>query len=255
MWTREVKAVLLGGIASLLLVSQLAAVTPEEAAKLKTTLTPLGAERAGNADGTIPAWTGGYTTPIPGYKNGGRRPDPWPNDKPLFSITAKNMDKYADKLTDGTKALFKKYPESYRVDVYQTRRTAVAPQWVYDNTFKNATQAKLVEGPVGPMPKDMEGGIPFPIPKTGIEVMWNHLLRYSGHDYRSEGLGILTAGNGKAVLIQDSIADTEKPLGTKDGTLEKSNGVFQHIVVHNLGPPIREGEAILGIVKFGRLQD
>jgi hypothetical protein len=30
---------------------------------LTTTLTPLGAERAGNAAGTIPAWTGGFNTP------------------------------------------------------------------------------------------------------------------------------------------------------------------------------------------------
>ena len=110
MWTRRVKALLLGGVASLLLVSQLAAVTPEEAAKLKTTLTPLGAERAGNADGTIPAWTGGITTPMPGAHTG-RLGDPFANEKPLFSITAKNMDKYADKLTDGTKAMLKKYPE------------------------------------------------------------------------------------------------------------------------------------------------
>lgn len=32
-----------------------AAVTPEEAARLKTELTPFGAEKAGNKDGSIPA--------------------------------------------------------------------------------------------------------------------------------------------------------------------------------------------------------
>jgi hypothetical protein len=36
-----------------------AAVGADEAAKLKTELTPLGAEKAGNKDGSIPAWTGG----------------------------------------------------------------------------------------------------------------------------------------------------------------------------------------------------
>ncbi len=36
-----------------------AGVTAQEAARLKTDLTPLGAERAGNKDGSIPAWTGG----------------------------------------------------------------------------------------------------------------------------------------------------------------------------------------------------
>jgi hypothetical protein len=94
-------------------------VSAPDAAKLKTTLTPLGAERAGNKEGTIPAWDGGLTKATPGFKNGGRRPDPFPNEKPLFSITAKNMDQYADKLTDGTKAMLKKYP-NYRVDIYPT---------------------------------------------------------------------------------------------------------------------------------------
>ena len=35
------------------------AVSPQEAARLGAELTPLGGEKAGNADGTIPAWTGG----------------------------------------------------------------------------------------------------------------------------------------------------------------------------------------------------
>ena len=78
-----------------------AGVTAQEAARLKTDLTPLGAERAGNKDGSIPAWTGGYTTAIPGFKNGGRRGDPFANEKPLYSITAANMGEHAAKLTEG----------------------------------------------------------------------------------------------------------------------------------------------------------
>src|SRR5213592_2019687 len=154
--------------------SGVAAVSAEEAAKLKSDLTPLGAEKAGNKDGSIPAWTGGYTTPIPGDKPGGRRGDPFKDEKPLYSITAKNADQYADKLTEGTVAMFKKYPDSFRADVYKTHRTAAAPQWVYDNTFKNATRAKAN----GDQIEGAYGGIPFPIPKTGAEVMWNHLLRW-----------------------------------------------------------------------------
>lgn len=92
-----------------------AAVSAEEAAQLKTTLTPLGAERAGNKDGSIPAWTGAYTKAIPG-EGGGKYPDPFPSEKPALQITAANMAQYGDKLSDGTKALLKKYP-SYRLDV------------------------------------------------------------------------------------------------------------------------------------------
>ena len=39
---------------SLLAANVMAAVSPQEADKLGTTLTPLGAEKAGNADGSIP---------------------------------------------------------------------------------------------------------------------------------------------------------------------------------------------------------
>ena len=72
------------------------------------------------------------------------------------------MAQHADKLTEGTKAMLQKYP-SYRVDVYKTHRTAAAPQWVYDNTLKNATRAKLGNGE---LVEGAFGGMPFPIPRT-----------------------------------------------------------------------------------------
>lgn len=122
-----------------------AAVTAEEAALLKTTLTPFGAERAANKDGSIPAWTGGYTTAQPNYKSGDGRTDLFPGEKPKFAITAKNIDQHADRLSEGIKALLKKYPDTFRLDVYQTHRTAAAPQWVYDNTFANATRATVAD--------------------------------------------------------------------------------------------------------------
>ena len=144
-----------------------AGVTTQEAARLKSDLTPLGAERAGNADGSIPPWTGGHTTAIPGFKNGGRRGDPFANEKPLYSVTADNMAQHVARLTEGTQALLKKYPKTFRVDVYKTHRTAAAPQWVYDNTFRNATSARIE----GDVVTGAYGGIPFPIPKTGQEIM------------------------------------------------------------------------------------
>ena len=165
-------AVLLAG-------SALAAVTAEEAKQLGTILTEVGAEKAGNKDGTIPAYTGGLTTLPPGYdKKKGIRPDPFANEKPLYSIDAKNMDQYADKLTVGTKALIKKFP-TFRVDVYTTHRTAAYPKYVVENTKKNATRAKTVNG--GLEVEGAYGGIPFPIPKSGPEVIWNHLLGFTGY--------------------------------------------------------------------------
>src|SRR5437899_3080089 len=88
-----------------------AAVTPEEAKALGTTLTPIGAEKAGNKEGTIPEWTGGLTTPPASFKAGdGNRPNPFASEKPRLVIDAKNMSQYAGSLTEGTKALIQKYP-------------------------------------------------------------------------------------------------------------------------------------------------
>jgi hypothetical protein len=133
------------GLASLIAVAMIAnvavaKVSAAEAAKLGvsgTPLTPLGAERAGNADGTIPAWTGGITQPPAGYKVGMHHPDPYPGDKPAFTITAKNYKDYGDKISVGQKAMFEKYPE-WRMVVYPTRRTASNPARTYEMTMKNA---------------------------------------------------------------------------------------------------------------------
>src|SRR5262249_41225587 len=153
--------------------------SPEEAARLKTTLTPMGAERAGNKAGTIPAWTGGFTASSPGHAASAPRADPFVDEKPLFSITAGNLEKYTDQLPEGAKALFRKYPD-YRMDIYPTHRTAAFPAGVYDNVFRNATRAQPASAGIAYGVDGAAGGIPFPIPKDGSEVVWNHLLAYWG---------------------------------------------------------------------------
>ena len=156
-----------------------AAVSAAEAAKLGTTLTPFGAEKAGNSDGSIPAWTGGITQPPAGYKgSGSHHVDPFPEDQPLFTITKANLEQYKDKLSAGQIALFNSYPETFQMPVYQSRRSGSAPQWVYDNSIKNATTAKLLDGGNGFA--DAYGGIPFAIPQNGLEALWNHIVRYRG---------------------------------------------------------------------------
>jgi hypothetical protein len=228
-----------------------AEVSAEEAAQLKTTLTPMGAERAGNKEGTIPAWTGGYTTPPAGFKAGQRRPDPYAADKPLYSITAKNMDQYADKLSDGYKAMLKRYPD-FRIDVYPTRRSAAAPQYVYDNTFKNATRAKLVDSADGyPIPSGAFGGAPFPIPKSGIEVVWNHLLRFQGEaTVMSGGQVWMVTADGKKLMTVEGQQEIKMPYYDPKGSAEKFDGLYWLTRVSNVGPAIRAGEAIVGRVNL-----
>jgi len=230
-----------------------AVVSQEEAARLKTELTPLGAEKAGNEANTIPAWRGGYTTPIGGDKAGGRRGDPFKDEKPVLSISSKNMDQYADKLTDGTKAMLKKYP-GYRLDVYPTHRTAAAPQWVYDNTFKNATRASLN----GKLVQGAYGGIPFPIPKAGEEVMWNHMLNWRGTAWQWQGTQYQLTADGKAVMTSDSVVDQQMPYYLPEGNPEqfaKGYGAQWVIRLINVGPPIRAGEAIVGRVNMDGEKD
>lgn len=219
----------------------LAGVTPEEAAKLKTTLTPLGGERAGNADGSIPAWNGGYTTVAPGWKNGDMRPDPFPGEKPLFSITAQNMAQYADKLTEGDKALLQKF-SNYRMDVYPTHRTAAAPPWYYDNTYQNALNAKLSNN--GLTLEGAYGGMPFPIPKTGIEVVWNHILQWVGQAVFYEENAWAITSDGKRSLATSAEQTIQYPYHQKDGK-GTWNGDHWWLLQKVTGPSFRAGESLL----------
>jgi hypothetical protein len=177
-----------------------AGVSPEEVAKLGTTLTPLGAEKAGNEDGAIPPWNGGITSPPEGYEPGEHLVDPFADDEILFTITAENMDQYADKLTPGQKAIFEAYPDTYKMHVYPTRRSASFPQRIYDKTKEIASTAQLTgngNGVTGAI-----NGIPFPIPSNGHHVIWNHLLRYrSDSAARTIGQAAPTR-SGRYTLVQ-----------------------------------------------------
>jgi hypothetical protein len=156
------------------------AATPEQAAALGGEVyTPMGAERAGNEAGTIPPWTGGITEPPPAYQEGGWHPDPFPEDAPLYTITAANYREYAEVLTEGQKGLFETYPETWRMPVYRTRRTASYPQWVYDGVRANAENAELVTTGKGGV-RNARIGAPFPFPERGVEIIWNHNLRWRG---------------------------------------------------------------------------
>jgi hypothetical protein len=157
-----------------------AAVTAQQAAQLGADLTPMGAEKAAKAAGTIPAWTGGIRSAAEagaaGFKPGGHHPDPFASEKPQYRIDATNVSKYAANLTAGHKALLNAYKNTYFLDVYPSHRTAAFPQRIYDATRANATTAKLTGGGNGVTGAII--GVPFPIPSSGVEVIWNHILRY-----------------------------------------------------------------------------
>jgi hypothetical protein len=155
----------------------IAKVSQQEANRLGKDLTPMGAEKAGNKSGTIPAWTGGIKKPVSGYYEGAFHPDPYAAEKPKFTVSSKNWKKYQKFLSLGQIALLKQYP-SYRINVYKSHRTAAYPQFVYDAVKANATTATIQQYGSGVQNTIMSS--PFPIPTTGVEVLWNHTLRYRG---------------------------------------------------------------------------
>ncbi|MBT0962936.1 DUF1329 domain-containing protein [Denitromonas iodatirespirans] len=229
-------------VATVLAPSAHATATAEEAAKLKSTLTPLGAERAASADGQIPAWDGGMTKPLPGYTAGSTRTDPFAAEKPVVSINAKNMAQYADKLTDGVKALMNKYPD-FRIDVYPTHRTAAAPQYVYDNTFANATRAKLVDDGQGT--QDAYGGIPFPVPHDAYEILQNHRLGWRGRTTQFRLRTWVVTADGRRAMASGGEQTIDRPYYDKSGSVDSFDGYYQYGKFLASEPGSKAGEAIL----------
>lgn len=153
-----------------------AELTQADTDRLGKDLTPNGAVMAGNKEGTIPAWTGGMTKPPAGWKPENGYVDPFANEKPLFVITAQNAEQHKDRLSAGLMAMLKKYP-SFNISVYPTHRTFANPKAVYDATKAQAINVKND----GLSIKNYNlPGTPFPIPKNGIEAMYNHHNRWYG---------------------------------------------------------------------------
>lgn len=216
-----------------------AEVSETEARQLGVSLTLFGAEKAGNKAGTIPEYTGGLpvTTAPPGFApNSGRWTDPFASEKPLYSIDARTMAKHADALSEGVREFMRRTPE-FRIDVYPSHRTVNYPKYVLDNTVANATRARAAKDNLS-----VEGalnGIPFPIPKTGYEVMWNHLMRYAGagQDYALQN--IYVDANGKQIMSGAMRASMYSPYykpGITGEELRKAGGWFFMAAYNFTGP-------------------
>lgn len=224
--------------------SSRAGVSGSQAAALKSNLTPMGAERAGNAAGTIPPWTGGYTKFDPGYREGAPRPDPFASEKPLFSIISKNYQTYGDALPEGAKALFRKYPD-YRMDIYPTHRSAAAPEWVYQGTFRNATAAHAAPEGIAYGVEGAADGIPFPIPKNGDEAVWNHLLAFWGPARELHANTYVVSADGvvRKTTTYSEIADF--PYYYRDATPNSFGGYYFKTLRLATAPPAKVGQGYL----------
>jgi len=220
-----------------------AAATDAEVAPLGKDLTPVGAEKAGNKDGSIPEWTGGITKPPAGWKAGQKRIDPYKDDKPLFSIDAGSADKYKDKLSEGQMALLKTL-KGYRMDVYPTRRSCGFPDFVYERTKTNAKEAKLAANGWG-LEKAIGAAVLFPIPKAGAEAMWNHKLRYQGEGRIEYYSTIFSSKSGDFTpLVQDQWVTIPFHSRNNKG-VDEVGGVEMKLLNAVVSPAARTGELIL----------
>ena len=225
-----------------------AAVSAAEAAQLGAQLTRFGAEKAGNKDGSIPEYTGGLpvTTAPPGFqKDSGKWVNPFRDEKPLFTITADNASKYADRLTEGAKALLKRH-STFRIDVYPTHRTVNYPDWYLAGTLRNATAAATRND--GVAVDNLGPGIPFPIPKTGYETMWNHLARYQGTAYQAVGTSFYADSSGTVIAGGQIDLSMDFPHNAPDSTadsVKKGGGVYQRNVLLYQRPRRVQGDGLL----------
>ena len=229
-------------LALLLAVGLLGAETPQApaqtAARLDADLTPVGAERAANADGSIPAWTGGLPKSAPiewktGYAN------PFADDQPLFTITAANAEKYKELLSAGHLALLKRDAKTFRMHVYPTRRSAASPDDVLAEVKKHAGVAKTEGSHVRDVGRST---VPFPVPENGLQVMWNHVFRWRGGSVERQYVWAPVEGSGKFYVVKyhQNIAFDQHGFmrDSREGRLYNATGFF-------LAPPAAIGVRVL----------
>lgn len=216
-----------------------------EASALGKSLTPVGATEAGNAAGTIPAWNGGMTKLGPMFSNykagsGDYYPDPFPEEKPLFTITAANAAKYADQLPVGAVKRLELNPKLF-YNVYPSHRTVVFPEAVYAASKANAVSAELVGDDEV---RAAKLGVPFPIPGNGAEVIVNHRFRYRGDSVLGTGTTIVVGRNGDfdvtatQVSVMFVYGNVNKPAA--DG-----NDMLLQLVARTTAPPRLAGAVTL----------
>lgn len=198
-----------------------AAVSEEEASRLGKDLTPTGAEMAGNAAGTIPPWTGGLSKDS-GKSDNDFLEDPFANEKPLFIITSQNLEKYKSNLSEGQVALFKRYPETYRMLVYPSHRTTALPDRIYKAIKISALKTETLEGGSGLKGFSESRYYAFPIPQSGLEAIWNHITRYRGGTLRRSVVQVTPQASGDYTVIrfEDKVGF---PDGLKDMGGDSSN--------------------------------
>ena len=217
------------------------AATPD-VSLLKTTLTPMGAERAGNADGSIPAWTGGMVDP-----NSPVLIDVFTDEKPYLTVNSGNMAQYQHLLSEGVMSLMTK--TGFSIQVYPTHRTAACPQYVYDNTAKNVATAALNPNGGRFGFTGAYGGAPFPIPDltadplvSGAQIIWNFLTHWTGYCISQNYQANFVMSGGQLELSEADNYRAKYPYYDPNGSLETFEGYFSKTLYSFTAPGSMVGQ-------------
>lgn len=139
----------------------------------------VGAEPGGNKTGEITPFEGDKGLKCPrNYEKGDFLPNPYKDEKRLFRINYKNVNKYKERLSPGQVLRLKKH-KKYYIDVYPIHRNMVFPDEFYRATEKNKKTCRLDKNN---KMSGYNGGVPFPSPKRAEEVVWNLKKQYYGDD-------------------------------------------------------------------------
>jgi len=232
-------------LGSFLAGSALAAVSPQEAARLGKDLTPTGAEMAGNADGSIPAWNpNGPAIPADFKPGSGTYPSPYQGESPVFTIDGSNWKQYEANLTEGTKGMMEKLgDDGFKMQVYPSKRDFRWLDWLVTNAQKNAVQAQLVAD--GQKIDNNLPGLPFPMPQSALEVLWNHMIRYQ-NDYTGDYDVYYVSSDGKPILSTTGHITNIYP-GFREENRDKPFGdtPWVKLRINYLAPARRAGEILL----------
>ena len=214
-------------------------VSAEEASRLGQDLTVIGAEKAGSEDGTIPPYTGGL--PRDGSLAGEYpRNAKIEAEKPLFTITAANMAEYEENLTEGHKELLRRFPDTYKMNIYPSHRTVSWPDHILEETRKNATRATLIGTDAV---KGAVHGFPFPIPKTAAEVIWNHKTRWRGYSVRRFNNQVIMQPDGEYQISK--LIEDVKFLYTNREQNGRSEDLLLLYLSEIIAPPRNAGQLLL----------
>jgi hypothetical protein len=225
--------------------SALAKVPADQVARLGKDLTPFGSERAGTPDGMVPAWDGGMSAPPAGIKFDPKKdnlPNPFPNDAVKFTITGANASQYDQYLTDGHKAMLKKFG-SYKMKVYQSRRTCALPQLAYEAVKYNAANAWLTPDGDGVM--NFKQGLPFPIFTKAEELIMNKRFSYRGYKATRQFSTAPVQSNGSYNLISVQDEAIFRYANPAVSSSDQLNNIGLLYIANTIAPARLAGNVIL----------